>query len=276
LANQLPAANPRADAVLFDEPAALDFWRDNYWRRHAAGNAGPALVRRYVALDRLTINNEIAGFKFATVGVLYAVLLAFVIIVVWEKFSDAEANVVREAGAAENLYRLSQGLGDFSGADLRKSVAGYLKAAMADDWPAMDKGTAHAGGAAKQALDAIYRMLSVVNDQRNRAIVAEIFSQLDRITEARRSRLIAAEGAVPNVIWLVLLGGAVVTIAFTFFFGMESLRAQTVMTALLAVLIFSELLVVIVIDRPFTGVKVPPTALADVLADVESQPDEPR
>src|SRR3974390_2016095 len=78
---------------------------------------GPTLIRRYVALDRLTINNEIAGFKFATVGVLYAVLLAFVIIVVWEKFSDAEANVVREAGAAENLYRLLQGLGDFTGAE---------------------------------------------------------------------------------------------------------------------------------------------------------------
>jgi hypothetical protein len=100
---------------------------------------GPALVRRYVALDRLTINNEIAGFKFATVGVLYAVLLAFVIIVVWEKFSAAEANVVHEAGAAENLYRLSQGLGDFSGADLRKAMATYLKAAISDDWPAMDK-----------------------------------------------------------------------------------------------------------------------------------------
>src|ERR1700752_4334329 len=114
------------------------------------------------------------------------------------------------------------------------------------------RGTVHAGGAAKQALDAIYRMLSVVNDQRNRAIVTEIFSQLDRMTEARRSRLIAAEGAVPDVIWLVLLGGAAVTIAFTFFFGMESLRAQTVMTGLLALLIFSELLVVIVIDRPFT------------------------
>jgi uncharacterized protein DUF4239 len=238
---------------------------------------GPALVRRYVALDRLTINNEIAGFKFATVGVLYAVLLAFVIIVVWEKFSEAEANVVREAGAAENLYRLSQGLGDFSGPDLRKSVAAYLKAAMADDWPDMDKGIVGAGGPAKQALDAIYRMVTVVNDQRNRAVVAEIFTQLDRMTEARRSRLIAAEGAVPNVIWLVLLGGAAVTIAFTFFFGMESLTAQTVMTALLALLIFSELLVVIVIDRPFTGaVKVPPTALVEVLADLESQPDESR
>jgi hypothetical protein len=238
---------------------------------------GPALVRRYVSLDRLTINNEIAGFKFATVGVLYAVLLAFVIIVVWEKFSDAETNVVREAGAAENLYRLSQGLGDFDGADLRKSVATYLKAAMSDDWPAMDKGGVNAGGPAKQALDRIYRMLAVVNDQRDRALIVEIFSQLDRMTEARRSRLIAAEGAVPNVIWLVLLGGAAVTISFTFFFGTESLLAQTMMTALLALLIFSELLVVIEIDRPFTGaVKVHPTALAEVLADVESKPDEAR
>lgn len=224
LANQLPAANPRADAVFLTSQPLWISGAIIIGGGTLLAMLGPALVRRYVALDRLTINNEIAGFKFATFGVLYAVLLAFVIIVVWEKFSDAEANVLREAGAAENLFRLSQGLGDFSGADLRKSVAAYLKAAMADDWPAMDKGTVHAGGAAKQALDAIYRMLSVVNDQRNRAIVAEIFSQLDRITEARRSRLIAAEGAVPDVIWLVLLGGAVVTIAFTFFFGMESLR----------------------------------------------------
>ena len=53
---------------------------------------GLLLVRRYVALDRLTINNEIAGFRFATVGELYAVLLAFVIIVVWEKLSARRSN----------------------------------------------------------------------------------------------------------------------------------------------------------------------------------------
>jgi hypothetical protein len=53
---------------------------------------GLLLVRRYVALNRLTINNEIAGFKFATVGELYAVLLAFVIIVVWEKLSARRSN----------------------------------------------------------------------------------------------------------------------------------------------------------------------------------------
>jgi len=66
----------------------------------------------------------------------------------------------------------------------------------------------------------------------------------------------------------------VVTISFTFFFGAESLRAQVVKTAMLAVLIFSELLIIIAIDRPFTGtVKVEPNALAAVLADVESRAD---
>ena len=37
---------------------------------------GPIIVRRRVDLHKLTTNNEIAGFKFATVGVLYAVYLA--------------------------------------------------------------------------------------------------------------------------------------------------------------------------------------------------------
>src|SRR5689334_11035300 len=61
---------------------------------------GPALIRRRLSLERLRANNEVAGFKFATVGVLYAVLLAFAVIVVWEKFGDAESHVADEAGAA--------------------------------------------------------------------------------------------------------------------------------------------------------------------------------
>jgi hypothetical protein len=137
----------------------------------------------------------------------------------------------------------------------------------------MSRGEPGASREAKHALDAVYRMLSVLNDEHSRAIVADIFRQLDRLTESRRSRLVAAEGGV----LLVLLGGAGVTIAFTFFFGMESLQAQTVMTALLALLIFAELLVVVAIDRPFAGaIRVHPNALVDVLADFETLSDEAR
>ena len=73
--------------------------------------AGPVIVRRFVSLERLRGNNEVAGYKFATVGVLYAVLLAFVVVVVWEKFSQAENEVASEAGAAATLYRLWDGVG---------------------------------------------------------------------------------------------------------------------------------------------------------------------
>src|ERR1700691_3467388 len=68
---------------------------------------GPSLVRRCVTLEKLTTNNEIAGFKFATVGVLYAVLLAFAIILVWEKFSDAEGAGGEGAGRAETVLKIT-------------------------------------------------------------------------------------------------------------------------------------------------------------------------
>ena len=66
------------------------------------------LIRRWVGVDRLAKNNEIAGFKFATVGVIYAVLLAFTVVVVWEKFNDAELAVAEEAGAISALFHYSR------------------------------------------------------------------------------------------------------------------------------------------------------------------------
>jgi hypothetical protein len=235
---------------------------------------GPAVVRRYVTLERLTANNEIAGFKYAVLGVLYAVLLGFAIIVVWQKFSEAEASVVQEAGAVTTIYRLSEGMGDKPGADLRVAVTTYLKAAIEDDWPAMDREIPGASPNARKALNAIYGILlsPEVTQSASSPVVSEVLYQLDQVTQARRARLIAAEGAVPGVIWTVLFGGAVVTISFTFFFGTLNLRVQVLMTGLLALIIFGELWTIIAIDRPFTGpVKVEPGPLAYVLADFENE-----
>lgn len=231
--------------------------------------AGPIVVRRYVSLDRLTTNNEVAGFKFATVGVLYAVLLAFVVIVVWEKFSDAESDVSREAGAAATIYRLVEGIDGELRPTLRNGLTAYLQSAMTEDWAAMENGKA--SPVATRALDQIYATALTYKpaDSRGVAILSEILHQLSVITEARRARLVKASGIVPDIIWLVLFGGAVLTIGFTFFFGTENLRAQSMMTGALALLIFSGLLVIVSIDHPFTGVvKVEPVAIFEVLEDL--------
>lgn len=236
---------------------------------------GPLVVRRCVALERLTTNNEIAGFKYATLGVLYAVLLAFAIILVWEKFSDAETTVAQEAGAADTIYRLSTSLAaDPKKDQLRGALTSYLAVAVADDWPAMDRGEAGGSPAAREALDDLYTSLlrPPLPQGGEAAVFSEILHQLDTITKSRRERLVAAEGSVPGVIWAVLFGGATLTVAFTFFFGTRSLPAQTLMTAMLSLLIFSELMTIVMIDRPFSGpVKVEAQALAEVLTDFKPQ-----
>jgi hypothetical protein len=236
---------------------------------------GPILVRRYVTLERLAKNNEVAGFKFAVVGVLYAVLLAFAIIVVWERFSDAENNVAKEAGAAATIYRLSQGINGQPGIALRGALTNYLRAVISDGWPAMGRGSPSTS--AREALDSVYKALLTfeASERRDTVLVSEILHQLDTITEMRRARLSAAVGLVPGLIWPILFGGAVITIAYTFFFGSQNLGAQSLMTGMLSIIIFSGLLTAIVIDRPFAGaVKVTPHALARVLEDFGSMPGD--
>jgi hypothetical protein len=235
---------------------------------------GPRLVRRYVKLEKLVTNNEIAGFKFATIGVLYAVLIAFAIIVVWQRFSDADTNVAAEAAGAATIYRLSQGLDPQSGAAVREGMSNYLSVAIKRDWPAMERGATDQYPS-RLALDAVYSAVlsAPASAPRETAVLPEILRQLDVITLARNARLIAADGIVPSVIWPVLFGGAIVTIVFTFFFGTKNLRAQTAMTVLLSLLIFSELLIIIAVDYPFTGpIKVEPTAFARVLAEFGPAP----
>ena len=236
---------------------------------------GPVLVRRYVTLEKLEKNNEVAGFEFAAVGVLYAVLLAFAIIVVWERFSDAETNVATEAGAAANIYRLSQGINGQPGIVLREALTNYLRVVISDGWPRMERGSPSTS--AREALDAVYKAaLTLESRERpDTALVSEILRQLDTITQMRRARLSAAVGLVPGVIWPILFGGALITVAYTFFFGSQNLAAQALMTGMLTMIIFSGLLTAIAIDKPFAGVvKVTPHALNRVLEDFGSMPSD--
>jgi hypothetical protein len=110
-------------------------------------------------------------------------------------------------------------------------------------------------------------------DLREADLQKDLLGELDQLTRARRERLVMAEGTVPNVIWFVLFLGAALTIAFTFFFGTTSVIVQSLMTGVLSTIIFSAILVVVAIDRPYTGaVTVSKESIRAVLEDFRTVP----
>ncbi len=238
----------------------------------------PLIIRRRVSLEEIAANNEVAGFKFAVVGVVYAVLLAFAVVVVWDKYAEAERAVVDEAGAAATLYRLFDALPPDRQAMLQTTLSAYLDTVIATEWPLMAQGQGSL--AVSKALDAIYQGLIVDSTvaQQGALAVMEMYRQADDITHARRVRLHLARGVVPGVIWFALAASAFLTIVFTFFFGTPNLRAQVLMTGILTSMTFIGLFVIISIDYPFTGpVRIESQPLQSVLANFrDRQPHTPR
>ena len=55
---------------------------------------GGLLVRRWVNVEVLEQHNDVGGFIYGVIGVLYAVVLGFTAVIVWERF--AEANQCRK------------------------------------------------------------------------------------------------------------------------------------------------------------------------------------
>ncbi|KAF2992463.1 DUF4239 domain-containing protein [Methylocystis sp. MJC1] len=211
---------------------------------------GPVVVRKRYPLSVLVKNNEVAGFKFATVGVIYAVILAFAIVSVWEKFSEAELLVLQEAGSSATLYRLSAGA-DEAAAATRTAVDTYLKTVIEDEWPRMAEGGESRETA--KALDDVYTAAMRLGDSKPSAIGVEIMRELGNITQARRGRLHLAMGVVPPALWTMLVFGALLTVGFTYYFGVENLRSQVTMTGGLASIVFLGLFVIVSYDHPFTG-----------------------
>lgn len=228
---------------------------------------GPTLLRRRYTYSVLVKNNEVAGFKFATLGVIYAVLLGFAIVSVWEKFSEAELLVLREAGASATLYRLSSGE-EPEAVATRSTLRAYLASVIEDEWVLMasERESRISGDSMKALYEATLRLA----DKRPLAVGVELLKELGSITEARRGRLFVARGVVSPALWTMLICGALVTVGFTYFFAMENLRAQTAMTGALAFIIFLGLFVIISYDHPFTGaVSVEASPLRSLITDMD-------
>lgn len=214
---------------------------------------GLRLVRRSISHHRLKLHNDVAGPIFGTLGVVYAVLLAFAVIIVWENFDKSSSNVKKEASRLVQLSRDSEAFAPEFEKQIHLICHEYAQSVINDEWPML------AQGIPSPKTEAILnRMWTLYTHYLPKNMTEESFYKesarnLNELGELRMTRLEDAHTGVQPILWFVLVLGGVITVAFTFFFGTENLRAQMVMTIMLAVIISLILYTILLMDFPFTG-----------------------
>lgn len=233
---------------------------------------GMFVVRRKVRLETLEAHKEVAGFILGVVGALYAIVLGFVIIVVWEQFEDAKKTVAAEASQLADLFRLSRGFSPAVHEEVRGAAVGYARATIEEEWPAMARGRHQSRPQPHEAYDrlwTVYQNLQVTGE-REAALYGESLDRLTDLADSRRHRLYLSEDSIPGIVWLMLWVGAVITLGGTYFFGLRNVVAQSHLVGLLATLISFCLFTIVALDHPFSGrVRIGPNAFESALQSLE-------
>ena len=219
-----------------------------------AAVAGLTLVQRLVPSPlRQHRSNDAAVAMYQTLGVVYAVLLGLVVIAVWEEYGTAAETVESEANAVAEIAWLAHGLPAPDGLQLQELARSYTQEVLEEEWPQMEQG--RVGQRGWDLIDDVRVALQEVEPRTEpeQALYAEGQDQVQRLADARRMRLVAAEERTPAVLWVVLILGGVATIGFTYLFGLEATWANRLMVATLAAVISLALFTVGVLEHPFSG-----------------------
>jgi Protein of unknown function (DUF4239) len=242
----------------------------------ALGLAGLFLVRRNVALATLEQHNDVAGFIIAVVGVLYAVVLGFVVVIIWQQFDGAQSNAHHEAVTLEILYNDASAFGG-QGKALQQDLLAYGTSVVNNEWPQLRDH--YRGDPATDArLDKVWADLQVVRapDNESSAFLSSAVTSVNTLEEERSQRIDDASRQLPVSLWAVLVAGAVITVGFTYFFGVSNLAAHAMMIAALSAIIGIVLFLTLSLDLPYSGdLGVKPAAMQHTVQELRATPTLP-
>lgn len=226
---------------------------------------GLVVVHRLVPTDRRRPQNDIAGYISNIAAFVYAVLLAFLAVAVWQDYQKAAWAVQLEANAASDVYRQASGYPDGLRQRIRDGIRAYLDIVIVEEWPVQHRGLI--SDAAWRPLVALHRDLVTFDPTtvREQVLHTEQLEDMDRLMDQRRIRIHASRAGLHGVTWVVMLVGSAMVVAFSFFMGSSNFRAHLAMTMILGASIGLVIFLILAIDRPFRGgVAIEPDALVRV------------
>jgi hypothetical protein len=234
------------------------------------GSASVAIAGLFATLRWLPhlVTSDDEGTKgvfFNMVGVLYAVLLAFVVVIVWGDFVDAGQTSEVEVTRLSNLARDAAGFPDETRDELRDRIVTYAEAVAGPEWDSMAEG--EPSPVAARAYEAIWAEYYALEPRgpREEAFYGESITRLNELGENRRIRLLTSTATVPTPMWLLLLGGFVITVGWTYLFKTGTVATHVIAVGSIAALTGFVLFLIYALQHPFAGsVQISPDPFLDI------------
>jgi hypothetical protein len=214
---------------------------------------GTLVARRFIREVVADNHNDVLAPIFLTAGVIYAVLLGFMVLAMWGSYDTARTNTAEEASLLVPLYRQTMGMAPPQGAAMRALIRNYASEA-ARGWSSF-QATGQGSPVARKTVDEMLKGFDALAPPSKVAEIndAEFYRTLSQLLLDRDKRLNQAAESLSWIMWLAAVGGGVITVSMSFVLFMERPVPHVVMTTVLSVLIGSMLLIMALLDHPFAG-----------------------
>ncbi|MCE1165602.1 MAG: DUF4239 domain-containing protein [Bacteroidetes bacterium] len=214
---------------------------------------GLKFIHKFYKYEQLSEIHQLSSYIFNAYGLLYAVLIAFVIYINWSEFDEAQRQVYVETNQLSNIFHNAQGFNDTLKTKVLKATAEYTETIMTDDFQAMKK--LRRGIKTRDSYDKLWESiisadLSTIKNQKAYEIC---LSELNQVSEARRLRYLYMENTIPAVIWVIIIIGCVITLAFSYSFGIKRRYPYILFVISFTYVNVLMLYLILVLDYPFSG-----------------------
>jgi len=235
------------------------------------------LLVRWLVPEHLRGSEERREPVFAFAGVLYALVVGFVLAYALDGYQTAETAAGTEADSVSSLSR-SATLFDAESRDrIGHELICYARAVIDDEWPAMESG--HRSELATAATDRLFQSFGKLG--RHSTDNSALSTSLERVNDlqkARATRLLKSDTFLPTMFWVFMVAGGFMLILFaTVLKGKEPIRGQVMFILPVALLLICSVYLVAVFEQPFKGPnEIHPRAMGRALISVEEFVPDPR
>ena len=212
------------------------------------------LVQRSVTLDLRRHHHDVGSVVFLQLGVVFAVLLAFVFSEAWDEYNEAARAIDLEVGALHGAAMEASTLPPPQADEILSAERAYVEAVAYQEWPAMARTRREDDQTDMRLQDLITDAARLhFNDPDQNETKARVRDLLAQAHAQRETRIFQADNGIPTALWVILIGFSVVLILSVSFSGIEYWTTSATVAAGFTAAIVSILVIARLLDYPFEG-----------------------